>query len=157
MNTVPPPNYLPRPSGPGYFPSTGQRPGYGRLEVNPPPNRPLPPPAPTYFRGWSSQSSPGPTTEYAPFTEMPAAGAPTIEGPPASAPKPVPSSATEPAARVRLRCVFQSGLLIFDFNLRASNKGAGRILYVSCDAASATWFMSLFHHGGIRPGNSLGK
>ena len=63
VTTVPPPDYLPRPLGPEYFPGIGQRPRYGRLEVNPPPNRPLPPPAPTYFRGWSSQSSPGPTTE----------------------------------------------------------------------------------------------
>lgn len=69
--TVPPSNHaLPHPE-PGYFPSTGQRPGYGRLEVTPPPNRPEPPPAPTYYRGWSSQSAPLPPTEYTPFTEMP--------------------------------------------------------------------------------------
>jgi hypothetical protein len=54
----------------GYFPSTGKRPGYGRLEVEPPPNRPLPPEAPTYFRSWSSQSAPGPVTDYAPYPPM---------------------------------------------------------------------------------------
>jgi len=31
---------------PGYFPSSGRRPGYGRLEIIPPPNRPKPPPLP---------------------------------------------------------------------------------------------------------------
>jgi hypothetical protein len=66
------PYYAPQYSEPSYFPSTGRRPGYGRLEVVPPPNRPLPRPAPTYFRNWSSESAPGPATEYTPFTEMPA-------------------------------------------------------------------------------------
>lgn len=60
-------------SGPGYFPRTGRRPGYGRLEVVPPPNRPLPPPAPTYYRSWSSESDSGPVTDYAPFN-MPSVG-----------------------------------------------------------------------------------
>jgi hypothetical protein len=47
-----------------YFPKTGKKPGYGRLEINPPPDRPLPPPAPTFYRSWSSQSAPGPVTDY---------------------------------------------------------------------------------------------
>lgn len=51
----------------GYHPATGKRPGYGRLEVVPPPDRPLPPPAPTYYRSWSSGSGAGPVTEYAPY------------------------------------------------------------------------------------------
>lgn len=62
------PAYLPPgPSGPGYFPRTGRKPGYGRLEVIPPPNRPLPPPAPSYYRSWSSESAPGPVTDYTPY------------------------------------------------------------------------------------------
>lgn len=52
---------------PGYFPSDNRRPGYGRLEVVPPPNPPLPPPAPGFSQSWSSQSAPSPVTEYAPF------------------------------------------------------------------------------------------
>ncbi len=72
VTRVPPPNYAPQYSEPGYFPSTGHRPGYGRFEVMPPPTRPPPRSAPTYFRNWSSESAPGPATEYAPFTEMPA-------------------------------------------------------------------------------------
>lgn len=59
-------------SGPGYFPKTGRRPGYGRLEVVPPADRPLPPPAPTYYRNWSSNSAPGPATDYAPYSGPPA-------------------------------------------------------------------------------------
>jgi hypothetical protein len=46
----------PTPGVPGYYPKDNKRPGYGRLEINPPPNRPLPPPAPTYYRSWSSSS-----------------------------------------------------------------------------------------------------
>ena len=40
---------------PGYFPRDGRTPGYGRLEINPPPNRRLPPPAQPYRRSWSSE------------------------------------------------------------------------------------------------------
>jgi len=47
-----------------YRPTTGQRPGYGRLEILPPPDRVLPSPAPTYYRNWSAGSAPGPVTEY---------------------------------------------------------------------------------------------
>ena len=57
--------------GPSYFPNTGERPGYGRLEVVPPPDRPLPPPAPSFYQSWSSQSAPGPVTDYAPFAAPP--------------------------------------------------------------------------------------
>ncbi len=56
---------------PGYFPTTGQHPGYGRFEVIPPPDRPLLHPAPSYHRSWSSQSAPGAVTEYPPFNTPP--------------------------------------------------------------------------------------
>jgi len=52
--------YVPSYQGPGYFPKDGRRPGYGRLEVAPPRNRRLPPPAPSYYRSWSAGSAPGP-------------------------------------------------------------------------------------------------
>jgi hypothetical protein len=45
-----------------YFPAFGQRPGYGRREVEPPPNRRLPRPAPAYHREWSASSDPAPAT-----------------------------------------------------------------------------------------------
>jgi hypothetical protein len=37
-----------------YFPSLGRRPGYGRREIEPPPDRPLP--APGYYREWGVES-----------------------------------------------------------------------------------------------------
>jgi hypothetical protein len=51
----------------GYYPRTGNRPRYGRQEVIVP-RRPLPP-APTYYRSWSSESpDSGPVTDYPPST-----------------------------------------------------------------------------------------
>jgi hypothetical protein len=43
---------------PGYFPSEGRKPGYGRHEIEPPRDRVLPPRAPSYHRSWSSDSDP---------------------------------------------------------------------------------------------------
>jgi hypothetical protein len=59
---------------PDYYPRDGKRPGYGRLEIVPPANRLLPPPAPTYYRSWSSESAPGPVTDYAPYNGPAAVG-----------------------------------------------------------------------------------
>jgi hypothetical protein len=59
-----PPVVVPYPGratlGPAYFPHDGTRPGYGRLEIVPPANRPLPPPAQSYVRGWRMESAPTP-------------------------------------------------------------------------------------------------
>jgi hypothetical protein len=63
---------------PSYYPADDRRPGYGRLEIAPPPNRALPPPAPSYFHSWSSQSAPGAVTEYAPVNAPPVVIAPRI-------------------------------------------------------------------------------
>jgi hypothetical protein len=65
------PYYAPGSYTPGYFPRTGRRPGYGRFEIVPPPDRPLPPAAPTYYRSWSSQSEPSPVTEYPSYSTPP--------------------------------------------------------------------------------------
>jgi hypothetical protein len=70
---------VPYSSGPAYFPRDGRKPGYGRLEIIPPPNAPKPRPAPSYFRSWSSQSAPGPVTDYAPYPTPPIIYSPTIE------------------------------------------------------------------------------
>jgi hypothetical protein len=67
-------------SEPGYFPRSDRKPGYGRLEIVPPPDAPKPPPAPSYFRSWSSQSQPGPVTDYPPYPVPPIVYAPTIDG-----------------------------------------------------------------------------
>jgi hypothetical protein len=65
-------------NAPGYFPRDGKHPGYGRLEITPPPDRPLPPKAPSYFRSWSSQSAPGPVTDYPAYPAPPIVVAPTF-------------------------------------------------------------------------------
>jgi len=49
-----------------YYPSAGHRPGYGRLEVEPPPNRKLPRPAESYHQSWSAQSAPLPAQSNVP-------------------------------------------------------------------------------------------
>jgi hypothetical protein len=54
---------IPEPLGPGgYYPAFGRRPGYGRHEIEPPPDRRLPPPAQSYHRSWSSHSAPVPAS-----------------------------------------------------------------------------------------------
>lgn len=59
-----------------YFPSMGHQPGYGRLEVEPPPNRPKPARAESFRRNWSAGSGARPATEYAPFNPPPVILAP---------------------------------------------------------------------------------
>ena len=49
---------------PGYFPSMGRRPRYGRREIT---IRRPPRPGPSYHREWISDSGFGPVTEYPPF------------------------------------------------------------------------------------------
>jgi hypothetical protein len=67
----------------GYFPAYGRRPGYGRREIEPPPDRRLPRPAPGYYREWGTQSQPLPATiEDPPFYPPPVIEAsPGIERP----------------------------------------------------------------------------
>jgi hypothetical protein len=48
--------------GSSYHPMRGQRPGYGRYEIEPPADRRLPPPAPSFYREWSSGSDPLPAS-----------------------------------------------------------------------------------------------
>jgi hypothetical protein len=75
------PSYAPAGDEPGYFPRDGKRPGYGRLEVVPPPNRRLPPPAPSFRQHWSSQSEPGPATVYPPSMVAPFVVSPVVVAP----------------------------------------------------------------------------
>lgn len=49
-----------------YYPSSGNLPGYGRLEVEPPANRRLPQPAESYHESWSAQSAPLPAQSSVP-------------------------------------------------------------------------------------------
>jgi hypothetical protein len=50
-----------------YYPGTGETPGYGRLEVQPPPNRRLPPKAESYHRSWQTSSDPLPASTDPPY------------------------------------------------------------------------------------------
>jgi hypothetical protein len=70
---------IPEPGGPrGYYPAFGRKPGYGRHEIEPPPDRPLPPPAPSYHRSWSSHSDPVPASPEQSFDGGPLLIAPQI-------------------------------------------------------------------------------
>jgi hypothetical protein len=59
-----------------YYPSLGHRPGYGRLEIEPPADRRLPQPAESYHQSWSSQSTPQPVQPEIPFYPPPVIVAP---------------------------------------------------------------------------------
>jgi hypothetical protein len=59
---------VPPPRAGHFSPGTGRPPRVGRLEVIPPANRRLPPPAPDFYREWGTQSAPlPPTTLDAPY------------------------------------------------------------------------------------------
>jgi len=53
----------PEPEVGHYYPSFGLKPAYGRLEIEPPPNRKLPKPAESYHQSWGAQSAPNPPTQ----------------------------------------------------------------------------------------------
>jgi hypothetical protein len=59
------------PPASGYYPSTGRAPRSGRLEVEPPPDRPLPKPAESYHRQWGVESAHTPVTVPAPYEAPP--------------------------------------------------------------------------------------
>jgi hypothetical protein len=62
-----------------YYPSMGLRPGYGRLEIEPPANRKLPQPAESYYRSWGAQSAPLPPQVDVPANPPPVILAPQID------------------------------------------------------------------------------
>ncbi|HEY3681159.1 MAG TPA: hypothetical protein VGL45_20790 [Bradyrhizobium sp.] len=64
-----------------YYPSLGHKPGYGRLEIEPPPNRVLPKPAESYHQSWSAESAPPPKAAPPP-AEVPMYPPPVITAPP---------------------------------------------------------------------------
>ena len=65
-----------------YYPSLGLRPGYGRLEIEPPANRKLPKPAESYHDSWHSESAPNPPTLPNAQPEVPFYPPPVIMAPP---------------------------------------------------------------------------
>ena len=64
-----------------YYPSLGHKPGYGRLEIEPPANRTLPKPAESYHQSWSAESAPPPKV-VPPPQEVPMYPPPVIAAPP---------------------------------------------------------------------------
>ena len=63
-----------------FYPSAGQMPGYGRLEIEPPAKRRLPQPAESYYNSWSSQSAPLPAQSTPPVDPPAVIYAPEING-----------------------------------------------------------------------------
>jgi hypothetical protein len=60
----------------GYYPSAGHAPRYGRLEIEPPPQR-RPRPSTSFSRSWSAEpDTTRPVTEYPPFNPPPVIVAP---------------------------------------------------------------------------------
>jgi hypothetical protein len=72
--------YDPTPTVGHYYPSAGQQPGYGRLEIEPPANRKLPQPAESYHDSWSAQSSPPQPQPEVPLYPPPVLLAPPGDG-----------------------------------------------------------------------------
>jgi len=63
-----------------YYPSSGHLPGYGRLEIEPPPGRRLPQPAESYHQSWSAQSAPLPAQSSVPVNPPAIIYAPQDDG-----------------------------------------------------------------------------
>jgi hypothetical protein len=61
-----------------YYPSLGHAPGYGRLEIEPPAHRRLPPQAESFHQSWSAQSSPTPAQSEVPQSPPAVIVAPNI-------------------------------------------------------------------------------
>jgi hypothetical protein len=82
----------PEPNVGHYYPSAGNLPAYGRLEIEPPANRKLPKPAESYHQSWTSQSAPPapPPEPVVPFYPPPIIGAPQDGG--AGMPQDAPDS-----------------------------------------------------------------
>ena len=71
-----------------YYPSAGHMPGYGRLEIEPPPGRRLPQPAESYHQSWSAQSAPLPAQSNVPVDPPPVIYAPQFNGSRPHVPRP---------------------------------------------------------------------
>ncbi|MEO6381453.1 MAG: hypothetical protein ABIO35_05520 [Nitrobacter sp.] len=64
-----------------YYPSLGHAPGYGRLEIEPPTHRRLPPRAESFHQSWSVHSDPTPAQSDVPQTPPAVILAPEINTP----------------------------------------------------------------------------
>ncbi len=66
----------PEPNVGHYYPTLGRTPGYGRLEIEPPPGRKLPRPAESFHQSWSAESAPPRAQPEVPFNPPPVLLAP---------------------------------------------------------------------------------
>jgi hypothetical protein len=82
-----PPAYWGAPAS-GYFPSTGRPPPSGRLEIEPPANRVLPPPAESFHQQWGAESAHTPVTVPAPYDAPPVIIGPQVAPDPRRPPMP---------------------------------------------------------------------
>jgi hypothetical protein len=81
-----------------YYPSLGRKPGYGRMEIEPPTNRKLPKPAESYHQSWSAESAP--PKPQPPAAEVPLYPPPVIVAPQERVPRErVPGMPPDPAMR----------------------------------------------------------
>ena len=69
--------WAPGVSAPHYYPMTGRTPAYGRKEIDPGPRHDRP--AAQYHKSWTTESQPGPVTEYPPFAPPPVVVAPPVQ------------------------------------------------------------------------------
>ena len=72
----------PEPEVGHYYPTLGLKPAYGRLEIEPPANRPLPKPAESFHQFWGAQSAPNPPTQPNAQAQVPIYPPPVIMAPP---------------------------------------------------------------------------
>jgi hypothetical protein len=87
------------PARSGYFPSSGQVPRAGRLEIEPPADRTLPPPAESYHREWGVESAHTPVTIPAPYETPPILIGP-LPAPPQHRPVPSARRSQPPGSRI---------------------------------------------------------
>ncbi|BAM90596.1 signal peptide [Bradyrhizobium oligotrophicum S58] len=74
-----------------YYPTLGATPGYGRMEIEPPPDRKLPKPAESYSRSWGAQSEMQPAEPAVPMYPPAVILAPREGGSPRNYPNPPPA------------------------------------------------------------------
>ncbi|GLH77797.1 hypothetical protein SSBR45G_27050 [Bradyrhizobium sp. SSBR45G] len=81
----------PEPNVGHYYPTLGAKPGYGRMEIEPPANRKLPKPAESYSRSWGAQSQMQPVQPEVPMSPPNVILAPREDGVPGDYANPPPA------------------------------------------------------------------
>ncbi|MGX7741052.1 hypothetical protein [Rhodopseudomonas parapalustris] len=71
-----------------YYPGSNRLPGYGRLEIEPPPDRKLPKPAESFHQSWGAESLPPQPAPPTPMIEPQVLIAPPFDEAPRPGPRP---------------------------------------------------------------------